>query len=327
METPIRDLPPMNDPLGQSLYLLRLNGSLYCYSELTAPWGIEMPILEGKMMFHIITRGHCWLQVGDQTPIALANGSLALVPRGRGHRLFSSTDSPVENLLDIPVETISERFEIMHYGGDATGDKTNPRKNKDERTELTCGVLGFDHIAGRHLVDQLPKAIVIAPSDHGCNTTLTSILNLIQCEATALKPGGETVLTHLADILVIYAIRHWLETADEAQQGWLAALRDKYIGTALAAIHRQPDKNWTVSLLAKEVGMSRSGFSARFSELVGNSPKSYLTRWRMQIARSQLQQQSVPLAVLAETLGYNSEAAFSRAFKREMGVSPGSLAR
>jgi AraC-like DNA-binding protein len=133
------------------------------------------------------------------------------------------------------------------------------------------------------------------------------------------------VITHLADILIIQALRTWIDSAPEANRGWLAALRDKQLGRALAAIHREPEKSWTVESLASLAGMSRSGFSARFTQLVGESAKRYLTRWRMQLARAQLQQTPDTLAVLADRLGYQSEAAFCRAFKREFGVPPGSI--
>jgi AraC-like DNA-binding protein len=129
----------------------------------------------------------------------------------------------------------------------------------------------------------------------------------------------------LVDILIIQAIRSWIDSAPEAERGWLAALRDNRVGRALAAMHRESEKDWNVASLAKEVGMSRSGFSARFTDLVGESVMCYLTQWRMQLARVQLQETSAPLSVLADRLGYQSEAAFCRAFKRVFGVPPGSV--
>ncbi len=146
-------------------------------------------------------------------------------------------------------------------------------------------------------------------------------------EASALRPGGETVITRLADILVIQMIRSWIDSEPEADTGWLAALRDEQVGGALTSIHRQPERDWTVVSLAKDVGMSRSAFSARFTHLVGVSAMRYLTRWRMQLARTHLQQTSEPLAIVADRVGYQSEAAFCRAFKRVVGGSPGSVRR
>lgn len=313
MKTEQREIPQISDPLGETLYQLRLNGSLYCRSELTAPWGVEMPPFDGKMMFHIVTTGRCWLQVGNEEPYQLSQGSLALVPHGRGHRIFSDKAAPMDNLFDIPVDQISERFEVMRHG------------NGGQLTELTCGVVSFEHMAGQQLIRQLPEVIVMDSWNAESTGWLQSTLLFIAHEARTLKPGGETIITHLADILIIQAIRGWIESAPEANEGWLAALKDKHIGQALACMHKNPEYDWTVDSLAKEVGMSRSGFSARFTELVGDSAKSYLTAWRMQLAKTKLLSTSLPIGVIAEQLGYNSEAAFSRAFKRIIGKSPGSV--
>ena len=308
-------IPGLTDPLGETLHLLRLTGTLYCRSELTAPWGIDMPAFEGHMMFHVITGGHCWLEVEGEQPRLLQQGSLALVPHGNGHCIRSSRTGEVVPLFDIPVEQVSDRYEIMRYGG------------AGELSHLTCGVARFDHVAGRQLISQLPRVLQIDTWNADEGSWLQSTLRFITREARELRPGGETVITHLADILIIQAIRAWIDSVPETERGWLAALRDKQVGRALAAIHRKPEKDWSVASLAKEVGMSRSGFSARFTDRVGESPKRYLTRWRMQLARIQLQESPDSLVVLADHFGYQSEAAFSRAFKREFGVSPGSVRR
>ncbi len=301
------------DPLGETLHLLRLTGTLYSRAELTAPWGIDLPPFEDCMMFHIVTSGQCWLEVEGEEPCLLQQGSLALVPHGHGHCIRNSPTDEVVPLFDIPVEQISDRYEIMRFGG--TG----------ELTQLTCGVVRFDHVAGQQLIKMLPKVLHVNSWVDDEDGWLHSTLRLIAREARELRPGGETVITHLADILIIQAIRSWIDSAPEADQGWLAALRDNQIGKALAAIHRKPEKDWTVASLAQEIGMSRSGFSARFTSLVGESAMRYLTQWRMKLARAQLQETSDPLSVLADRLGYQSEAAFCRAFKRVFGVSPGSF--
>ena len=308
-----REIPGLADPLGETLHMLRLNGSLYCRSELTAPWGIDMPSFAGYMIFHVVTSGHCWLEIEGEEPRLLQQGSLTLVPHGNGHCIRSSPGARAMPLFDIPVERVSDRYEVMRYGGDG------------DLTQLTCGVVSFDQLAGQQLVAQLPEVLQIDSWDEEEDSWLQSTLRFISREARELRPGGETVITHLADILIIQAIRTWIDQAPEADQGWLAALRDKQVGRALAAIHREPEKDWTVDSLAREVGMSRSGFSARFTSLVGESAKRYLTQWRMQLARAQLQQTSDSLSVLADRLGYQSEAAFCRAFKRVYGVPPGSF--
>lgn len=306
-------IPDFADPLGETLHLLRLTGTLYSRAELTAPWGVELPPFENCMMFHIITSGHCWLEVDGEEPRLLQQGSLVLVPHGNGHTIRSSPNDKAVPLFDIPVEQVSERYEIMRHGGDG------------ELTQLTCGVVRFDHVAGQQLIEQLPRVLHIDSWADDEDGWLQSTLRFIAREAKELRPGGETVITHLADILIIQAIRSWIDSAPEAESGWLAALRDKQVGRALAIIHNEPDKSWSVNSLAKEIGMSRSGFSARFTNLVGESAMRYLTRWRMQLARMQLQETSDSLSILAERLGYQSEVAFSRAFKRIFGVSPGSV--
>jgi len=301
------------DPLGETLHLLRLTGTLYCRSELTAPWGVDLPAFDGCMMFHIVTAGQCWLEVEGEEPCLLQQGSLVLVPHGNGHCIRSSVEEEAVPLFDIPVEQVSDRYEIMRYGG------------AGELTQITCCVVRFDHVAGQQLIKLLPKLLHINTWVDDEDSWLQSTLRFIAREARELRPGGETVITHLADILIIQAIRSWIDSAPEAEQGWLAALRDNQVGRALAAIHRAPEKDWSVDSLAREVGMSRSGFSARFTSLVGESAMRYLTQWRMQLARMQLQETSDSLAVLADRFGYQSEAAFCRAFKRMFGVPPGSV--
>ena len=303
------------DPLGDTLHLLRLTGTLYCRSELTAPWGIDLPAFDDCMMFHIVTAGHCWLELEGEEPRLLQQGSLALVPHGNGHCLRSSPQEEAVPLFDIPVEKVSDVYEIMRYGG--TG----------ELTQLTCCVVRFDHVAGQQLIKLLPKVLQVNSWAEDEDSWLQSTLRFIAREAREPRPGGETVITHLADILIIQAIRSWIDSASGEELGWLTALRDDQIGRAIAAIHREPEKSWSVASLAKEVGMSRSGFSARFTSLVGEPAMHYLTQWRMQLARLQLQETTEPLSVLADRLGYQSEAAFCRAFKRVFGVSPGSLRR
>ncbi len=308
-----RKFPSLADPLGETLYELRLGGSLYALSELRAPWGIDMPALPGKMMFHIVTAGSCWLQTAEGSAFELHQGSLVLLPQGRGHKILDCPNAKTEPFFDLPVQQINERFETLTYGG------------AGKLTKLTCCVVDFDHTAGRQLIDHLPEMLHINSLDTNVDGWLEHSLRFLAREAREQRPGGQTIMANLADILVIQAIRTWLETSPEANKGWLAALRDKHVGNALVAIHREPAKNWSVALLAKNVGMSRSGFSARFTALVGEPVMQYLTRWRMLLARSKLLEGKITLGELSDQLGYQSEAAFSRAFKRIMGVSPGSV--
>ncbi len=300
------------DLLGEALHLLRLNGTLYCRSELSAPWAIDMPPIEGCMMFHIITAGHGWLEVAGGEPRLLQPGSLTLIPHGAGHRIHSGGETPAKGLFDIPVEQVSDRYEVLRYGGGGA------------MTHAMCGVVRFDHVAAQRLIAHLPTVLQVDTWSEDDASWLQSTLRFIAKEAGASRPGGETVITRLADILVIQALRVWLDTAPEAQKGWLAALRDPHIGKALSLMHRAPEQAWTVDALADKVAMSRSAFSARFTSLVGEPAMQYLTQWRMHLARAHLQHSAEPLGQVAERFGYQSEPAFCRAFKRVFGVSPGS---
>lgn len=311
MEHPT-EIPPPADPLGGALHQLRLTGCVYARSELTAPWGIDLPPLEGHMMFHIVTAGRCWLEAEGTEPLRLERGSLALVPHGLGHRLVDERGGESVDFFDLPIERISERYEQLHYGGGG------------EECRLICVVVRFDHAAADRLIEALPPVLHLDAWDGGDDRWLSDTLRFIAREAESLRPGGETVITRLADILVIQMIRHWIETESDVEIGWLAALRDARLGRAIAAIHREPGKSWTLESLARTAAMSRSSFAARFTEVVGEPAMRYLTRWRLQLARAGLRECDDPLGVVAERFGYRSEAAFCRAFKREFGVSPGS---
>lgn len=309
-----RDLPELVDPLGETLYMLRLNGSLYCHSELTAPWGIDMPPLDGKMMFHIVLQGSCVLEIEGQDTVHLKEGDFALLPKGEGHALLCAPGQPAIDLFDIPIKQISERYEHMVYSGrdDQSG----------ELTLLMCGVISFDAAVAQQLVNQLPRVISVHRADASSDSRILSAASMMASEAQMLRPGGETVMAHLSDIIIIQSIRHWIEHAPEASEGWLGALKDPKIGKALTMMHNQPAESWTVDSLAREVGMSRASLAAKFSSRVGVSVKQYLTNWRMSLARSKLANEPTTLGDLAEELGYQSEASFSRAYKRVMGVSP-----
>jgi AraC-like DNA-binding protein len=310
MERPT-EIPPPADPLGAALHLLQLTGCVYARSELSAPWGVDLPPLEGHMMFHIVTAGRCWLEADGNEPLLLERGSLALVPHGLGHRLVDRPGRPSVDFFDLPIERVSERYELLRHGGGG------------EACRLICVVVRFDHAAAERLVDALPPVLHLDAWEGGDDRWLADTLRFIAREAESLRPGGETVLTRLADILVIQMVRHWIESAADVDTGWLAALRDEHLGRALAAMHQRPGAEWTLTSLARTAALSRSAFAARFTAVVGEPAMRYLTRWRLQLARHALRAGQGAIATVAERFGYRSEAAFCRAFKREFGVSPG----
>ncbi len=306
------ELPPSSDPLGEVLQLLQLSGVLYCNAEFTDPWGIEVPELPGVMNVEVVTSGHCWLELDGEAPVFLPEGSLVLIPRGRRHRLRGNRGDRTTPLQDIPVELIGDRFEIMRFGGGG------------RPTEVTYYGVRFDPYLADRLVRLLPEMLHLRTHvDDG--SWLHSTIRFIAQEARQRLPGSETVITRLADILVIQAIRTWIEQVRDEDRGWIAALHDRQVGQAMALMHRQPARDWRVDSLAREIGMSRSGFSARFTELVGEPVLQYLTGLRMQLAHRELRQTTDTLAQIAERVGYNSEPAFNRAFKRVVGMPPGAV--
>jgi AraC-like DNA-binding protein len=311
----MRNPPIARDPLGEALHALRMSGAFYCRSEFTDPWGLTLPPLPGHLWFHVVTAGSVSLDLGDGDLTTLHTGDLALVTQGAGHRLCSDPEAPAPDILDLPREVLSERYEVLQHGGGGG------------LTRMMCGAVRFDHPAARNLVALLPEIIYLDAAGSPDVVSMQGTLSLIAAETRYVRPGGDAVITRLADVLIIQAIRWWIETDPSAQTGWLGALRDEQIGRALSLIHGDPARAWTVASLADELPMSRSAFAARFTELVGEPVMQYLTRWRMRVALNALRDEGATVAELADRLGYRSEAAFARAFKRVTGVAPGSVKR
>lgn len=308
----MKELPANSvDPLGEALHFLRMSGVFYCRSEFTEPWALELPPFKNSLMFHVVTSGRCWLDVTGAEARLLQPGDLALVPHGEGHTLASERGVPAAKLFDIPRVELGDRYEECRYGGGGAA------------MTLVCGAVRFEHPAAQRLVRTLPRVISVDSWRSPDMEWIQSTLRFMATEARELRPGGEAVVTRLADILVIQAIRSWISQDPAAQSGWLGALQDKQIGRAISLIHREPARAWTLETLAAAVGMSRSAFAARFSELVGEPAMHYLTRWRMNLALSWLQEDDAPIREIAGRLGYESEPAFSRTFKRLMGLTPG----
>jgi AraC-like DNA-binding protein len=302
------------DPLGEALHHLRMSGAFYCQSELTAPWGITLPSLPEYIWFHVVTSGSFELEAAGQA-VTLHPGDLALVTHGAGHVLRSDREAEAPGILELDREEVSGRYEILRHGGGGA------------QTLLICGAVRFDEPAARNFIAALPDLIRIEALRAPGMERMQGTLGLIAAETMHPRPGGEAVITRLSDVLVIQAIRAWMDADPGARTGWLGALRDPEIGRALALIHRDPSHPWTVASLAREVAMSRSAFAARFTALLGEPVMQYLTRYRMQVAVNALRDDGATVAELATRLGYRSQAAFARAFKREVGVAPGAIKR
>tara|TARA_Y100000589_G_scaffold324664_1_gene361191 strand:- start:391 stop:1371 length:981 start_codon:yes stop_codon:yes gene_type:complete len=300
-----------SDPLGEVLHTLTMSGVVYTRSHLSAPWGIDLPAIPDCLLFHVVTNGQCVLELKGQAPVTLLPGEFALVPHGQGHRIVHEAGAAAEPYFDLPIEHLSPRYEMLHYGGGG------------QATTLICGAVCIEHPAARDLIELLPDMIHIQTWSSSHADWMHSSLRLMAAEALSKQPGGETIVTRLADILVIQAIRTWLSENPSSKPGWIGALKDERIGPTLVEIHRKPMEQWTVATLAQKALMSRSAYSARFTQLVGMSPMQYTTRWRMQLAGNWLRAENITLAECANRLSYESEAAFSRAFKRVVGQAPG----
>lgn len=307
--------PDAVDPLGDVLHMLRLNGTLYCRATLGAPWGVAMPRMDQSMFFIVIMSGEGWMRLPGRDPVLVREGSMVVLPQGTPVELASSATEAAVPLFDLPAIKVSERYEMMEIAG------TGPV------TRAMTGVVSFDDVAARRLVELLPEVLIVDRWHDAAGGWLRSTLDLIAHEAADLRPGGEAIITRLADILIIQAIRRWLDTAPEARTGWLAALRDPQLGRAFAAMHRLPAENVSLDQLARLAGMSRSGFAARFTEMVGQPAMRYLAEWRLQRARIAVVHGQDSIGQVARSAGYQSEAAFGRAFKQYFGEPPGSLRR
>jgi AraC-like DNA-binding protein len=308
---PVERLADSSDPLGEALHFLRMTGAFYCRTELRAPCGLELPPMGDCLAFHAVVSGDCWLGVDSGESVMLTTGDLALVPHGRGHRLATAAGVDTPNIFDLPHEYLSERYAVLRHGD---GD--------DDPVELVCGAVEFDHPAATNLMAVLPAVIHIQATSSPETAALHTMVQVMGAEAKRLRPGGETIVTRLCDVVVIQAIRSWLDNDPAAHLGWLGALRDEHVGAAIAAIHRHPERDWTVASLAAESLMSRSAFAARFTQLAGEPAMRYVGRWRMGVAVDRLRDGATSISEVAAGLGYDSEASFSRAFKRICGYPP-----
>lgn len=303
------------DPLGEALQLFRMSGVFYTRSELTAPWALAVPSLNGFLMLHVVTSGACWLDGPGTRRRLLRPGDLALVPHGEGHRLSSAPGVRAVKLFDAPREESGDRHEVLRFGGGGAP------------TTLVCAAVRYDHPAAYRLVALLPRLICVEAACAPHPAWVESTLGVMAEETRHPRRGGDAVVARLADVLVLQAIRWWLESEGAARTGWLSALQDPQIGRVLVEIHRDPARAWTVASLASEAALSRSAFAARFTALVGEPAMRYVARFRMQAARTALEEGGTGVGELAGRLGYRSEAAFCRAFKRLNGIAPGEARR
>jgi AraC-like DNA-binding protein len=304
---------PSADPLSEILLDLRLSGGSYGRCELTRPWGLDF-VPQQLARFHFVATGECWLRAASAGWVQLHEGDVVLLPHGTGHALAHAARGKTRPLESVPFEEIGERTYRLRAGGAGA------------RTLLACCSVGFDGPSAHPLVELMPPLLLVRDGATQ-DPVLSMLLDAMADEVRRQRIGAATVMTRLADVVITRVVRAWVETKREDTTGWLAAVRDPDIGRALAAIHRRPGDPWSVESLADVAHISRSVFAERFSSLVGVSPARYLARHRVHLASMWLKNDGVTVAEAARRVGYDSEASFSRAFKRFVGTPPSALRR
>jgi AraC-like DNA-binding protein len=261
----------------------------------------------------MVSRGNCWLSVdGIADPIPLTGGDCFLLAPGNAYALRDSPRTPAKSFCEA---ARPDGATVIHYGGGGAP------------TTIVSGYLSFERPSLRPVSQLLPKLILIK-ADQAQSLALHTTLQLLASEMADQAPGSELVANRLAEVLFVQAIRaHITSRGETCKQPWLRAIFDPQIGAALKAVHQNVDRGWTVEALAETAGMSRSAFAARFKELLGQTPLEYVTEWRMQKALELLHQHDGKLVEIAQSVGYESDAAFSKAFKRVLGISPGEYRR
>lgn len=313
----------MADALSDVLRSIRLNGAAFFDVTVRAPWVVAappsaecapylMPQAKHVIEYHVVTRGRCWAGLVNEPQIRMEAGDILIFPQGDGH-VFSSeagmTSEPGPDYYRAP-DNIQLPMPIVAGSGDG------------EETRIVCGFLGYDALPRHPLLEALPRMIHARAATREKGSWLDLFIPVAVAECGNKRPGGESILSRMSELMFVEVIRQYVETLPEAQRGWLAGLRDRSVGRALNLIHGSPAQDWTLEKMAGSVGLSRSALAERFSDFVGVPPMQYLTNWRMQVATGLLRDGMAPIAEIACRVGYESEAAFSRAFKRSLGVAP-----
>jgi AraC-like DNA-binding protein len=310
------------DTLSEVLRAVRLTGAVFFAVDASAPWVAEtpaareigphiMPGVEHVIEYHVVTAGSCWGGIVDETPVRLETGDVIVFPQGDRHVMSSAPGMRGLPDNDSIQRARTSRLPIAIKMDGGAG----------ERAELICGFLGCDARPFNPLLSTLPRLIHV-PRQAADDGVIEQFVKLALSESMAQRSGGECVLARLSELLFVEIVRRYLSSLPPENLGWLAGLRDSSIGHVLGKLHDRPAHGWSLEELAREVGMSRSVLAERFSQFVGVPPMQYLAQWRMQLAATLLSSTSMSLSEIAEQVGYGSETALSRAYKRWVGVAP-----
>lgn len=305
------------DTLSKILDSLHFNGTFYFATNFHSPWSVEVPKYKNVARFHYVTQGSCWVRIkGNDEAILLNSGDLIVIPHGAQHILSDTSDRP-------PI-TLDEAFAQHNYDGQGMfqiGEGLSPHE-----TQLVCGHFEFLERFKHPLVSHLPNLIVKREGDGLDFSWMKDTLRFLSHTATTQYDGSSAIIKRLSEVIFIQAVRFWNSQSD-TKKGFIAALNDQYLSNGLKAFHDDFAAEWTVEKLARESSMSRSLFSDRFKQYLDLSPMQYVTNWRMQNARQFLMHSQLPLDGIAREVGYESAAAFSKAFKRIFNQNPGEYRR
>lgn len=299
------------DVLSDILVAADVSGCVFSRAELTAPWGVSTRGGAGPI-FHLVLEGSALLEVEGRPALELGEGDLAVLVGGQSHTLRDRAGTPSRPIVQLPTVTGPDGLTCLVHGAGG------------HRTHLLCGSFRFAGEGRELLMGALPPILHHRARTPALAAWLQASMALVGDDLRGSQLGSIAVATRTAEILLVQALRGWIASPDAA--GWLGALADPRLARALQLLHLEPGRAWTVEELARRVGMSRSAFFQRFGDVVGEGPLAYLTRWRMLVARRHLRSEE-GLAQVAERVGYTSEAAFSRAFKRHTGQTPGAWRR
>jgi AraC-like DNA-binding protein len=315
------------DALSEVLSAVRLTGAVFLNMELRAEWSyltaparaiadVLMPDADHVVPFHLLTEGACYAKLPEGKPVELRAGDLIFFPAGDRHVLATASDAALRLR---PVDITGESLRDVLKRGEVADFKSG---RSGKTTRIVCGFLACHPYLAAPILDGLPRLVRVAMRDSGTAAWMRSSIGQTVAESVSARPGSALVLARLSEVMFAEAIRRYAEELPRDRTGWLAGMRDRYVGQTLALLHERPAHPWTVDELARNVGLSRSALGERFSALIGVPPMQYLTRWRLSLAATRLRDSKESILRIATDVGYESEAAFNRAFKRELGMPP-----
>lgn len=319
------------DTLSDVLRLARLRGAVFYYLSFGQEWAAEAPpakdiagtVLPGAehvIEYHVITKGSGWAAIVGEPPVRLETGDIVMFPQGDAHVMSSAPGIRPTRLDPDWVYSTRNDPKPIPVAFHTLNEFTYGAPVPDSPTNVVCGFLGCDLRPFNPLIAALPRLLHLPAA--GESAWIGQVMQQAVKASQDRRPGGDAVLERISEMMFVDAVRRHVERLPEESTGWLAGLRDRHVGRALALIHDSPSRAWTINAIADEIALSRSAFYERFVRLVGQAPMQYLAHWRMQVAANLLRQSQASVASIALDVGYESEAAFARAFKRLVGTPP-----